>query len=117
MSEFSLPTSLNQKLSPLTPQTQQLQLIQIIAWMLQHKLLVQLHTYVHLMPGIKGHSVGVCSKISNQRSTPKELCSKSHEDSYSSEPTQANQYSSKSELTILKSVNSIFFLSLSLSRG
>lgn len=54
MSEFSLPTSLSQKLTPLVPQLQQRQLIQMIAWMLQHRLLFQLHTYIHFMPGSNG---------------------------------------------------------------
>lgn len=70
MSDFSLPTSLNQKLSPLIPQTQQKQLVQMIAWMLQHRLLLQLHTYVHLMPSSVGHPVE-CVKKASARSTPK----------------------------------------------
>uniref|UniRef100_A0A1B6E1R3 GATOR complex protein NPRL3 n=1 Tax=Clastoptera arizonana TaxID=38151 RepID=A0A1B6E1R3_9HEMI len=56
MSDFSLPTSLRQKVNPLNQPMQQNQLLQIIIWLLQHRLLVQLHTYTYFMPTDKGLS-------------------------------------------------------------
>ncbi|KAG5888473.1 hypothetical protein JTB14_022103 [Gonioctena quinquepunctata] len=50
ISEFSLPTSLGQKCNPLCHPSQQSQLVQTIIWMLQHHLLMQLHTYIQYMP-------------------------------------------------------------------
>ncbi|XP_041035501.1 LOW QUALITY PROTEIN: GATOR complex protein NPRL3 [Carcharodon carcharias] len=49
LSKFSLPTSLSQFKNPLAPAVQEAQLVQMVIWMLQHRLLVQLHTYVCLM--------------------------------------------------------------------
>ncbi|KAK6642301.1 hypothetical protein RUM44_014024 [Polyplax serrata] len=72
MSDFSLPTSLSQKLSPLVPQSERRQLTQIIAWMLQHRLLFQLHTYIHLMPGPEGHPVN-SEKLAARNATEKPL--------------------------------------------
>ncbi|KAJ8927611.1 hypothetical protein NQ314_019904 [Rhamnusium bicolor] len=54
ISEFSLPTSLGQKCNPLCHPSQQSQLVQTIIWMLQHHLLLQLHTYVQYMPTDNG---------------------------------------------------------------
>jgi len=48
LSEFSLPSSLSQRVSPLDSQQQHSQLVCMIVWMLQHRLLLQLHTYIHL---------------------------------------------------------------------
>ncbi|XP_033023257.1 GATOR complex protein NPRL3 isoform X1 [Lacerta agilis] len=49
LSKFSLPVSLSEFKDPLAPPVQETQLIQMIVWMLQHRLLVQLHTYACLM--------------------------------------------------------------------
>ncbi|XP_059499186.1 GATOR complex protein NPRL3 isoform X3 [Stegostoma tigrinum] len=49
LSKFSLPTSLSQFKNPLAPPMQEAQLVQMVIWMLQHRLLIQLHTYVCLM--------------------------------------------------------------------
>ncbi|XP_037363752.1 GATOR complex protein NPRL3 isoform X2 [Talpa occidentalis] len=49
LSRFSLPVSLSEFRSPLAPPVQETQLIQMVVWLLQHRLLVQLHTYVRLM--------------------------------------------------------------------
>ncbi|CAH1967759.1 unnamed protein product [Acanthoscelides obtectus] len=54
ISEFSLPTSLGQKCNPLCHPSQQSQLIKTIIWMLQHHLLIQLHTYIQYMPTENG---------------------------------------------------------------
>jgi len=47
MAEFSLPVSLSQHGNLTHLADQQTQLLQIIIWMLQHNLLMQLHTYVY----------------------------------------------------------------------
>ncbi|XP_027626821.1 GATOR complex protein NPRL3 isoform X2 [Tupaia chinensis] len=49
LAKFSLPVSLSEFRSPLAPPVQETQLVQMVLWMLQHRLLVQLHTYVCLM--------------------------------------------------------------------
>ncbi|XP_008849010.1 GATOR complex protein NPRL3 isoform X1 [Nannospalax galili] len=49
LAKFSLPVSLSEFRSPLAPPAQETQLIQMVVWMLQHRLLIQLHTYVCLM--------------------------------------------------------------------
>ncbi|XP_036683259.1 GATOR1 complex protein NPRL3 isoform X4 [Kogia breviceps] len=49
LAKFSLPVSLSEFRNPLAPAVQETQLIQMVVWMLQHRLLVQLHTYVCLM--------------------------------------------------------------------
>ncbi|XP_072884345.1 GATOR1 complex protein NPRL3 [Hemitrygon akajei] len=49
LSKFSLPTSLSQFKNPLAPPMQEAQLVQMVIWMLQHRLLTQLHTYVCLL--------------------------------------------------------------------
>ncbi|XP_062036886.1 GATOR1 complex protein NPRL3 isoform X3 [Lepus europaeus] len=49
LSKFSLPVSLSEFRNPLAPPVQETQLIQMVVWMLQHRLLIQLHTYVCLM--------------------------------------------------------------------
>ncbi|XP_066239185.1 GATOR1 complex protein NPRL3 isoform X5 [Saccopteryx leptura] len=62
LAKFSLPVSLSEFRNPLAPPVQEVihahgtplfpcltQLIQMVVWMLQHRLLVQLHTYVCLM--------------------------------------------------------------------
>lgn len=54
ISDFSLPTSISQKLNPLSQPQQQTQLVKIIIWLLKNHLLLQLHTYVQYMPTVHG---------------------------------------------------------------
>lgn len=54
MSEFSLPSSIGQKISPLLGSQAQNQLIRTVVWMLRHRLLLQLHTYVYFMATSRG---------------------------------------------------------------
>ncbi|XP_058789969.1 GATOR complex protein NPRL3 isoform X2 [Phymastichus coffea] len=56
ISEFSLPTSISQKLNPLSQPQQQTHLVKIIIWLLKNHLLLQLHTYVQYMPTVHGRS-------------------------------------------------------------
>lgn len=56
ISEFSLPTSLGQKCNPLCLPSQQSELVKMIIWMLQHHLLMQLHTYIQYLPEKTPHN-------------------------------------------------------------
>lgn len=49
LAKFSLPVSLAEFRSPLEAPAQEVQLIQMVVWMLQRRLLIQLHTYVCLL--------------------------------------------------------------------
>ncbi|XP_060642677.1 GATOR1 complex protein NPRL3 isoform X2 [Anolis sagrei] len=49
LSKFSLPVFLSDFKDPLAPPVQETQLIPMVVWMLQHRLLIQLHTYACLM--------------------------------------------------------------------
>ena len=49
MSEFSVPVSISQRRSPLATPEQETEEVQVIVWMLQHHLLIQLHTYVQIV--------------------------------------------------------------------
>lgn len=63
ISEFSLPTSIGHLTTPLQNPSKQGTLVQMVLWMLQHHLLMQLHTYVQFMPTDHGECGvnGVCS--------------------------------------------------------
>ncbi|XP_014664612.1 PREDICTED: nitrogen permease regulator 3-like protein isoform X2 [Priapulus caudatus] len=64
MEDFSLPTQLREQGNPLGLPHQQVQQVQTVVWMLQHRLLVQLHTYVFLVP-----TSGPSSLLIKSRST------------------------------------------------
>ncbi|XP_034297263.1 GATOR1 complex protein NPRL3 isoform X3 [Pantherophis guttatus] len=49
LSKFSWPVSLSELKDPLAPAIQETHLIRMVAWMLQHRLLIQLHSYACLM--------------------------------------------------------------------
>ncbi|KAM4631891.1 GATOR1 complex protein NPRL3 isoform 2-T6 [Discoglossus pictus] len=49
LAKFSLPVSLSEFKNPLSPPGQEPHLIQMVIWMLQHRLLIQIHTYVCLL--------------------------------------------------------------------
>lgn len=104
MSDFSLPTSLNQKLTPLIPQSEQKQLIQMIAWMLQHRLLFQLHTYVHLMPTMEGHPARDHKKLLCSTSTSNEHLSRTPSDFDVNGESSLTLYEIKNEVPTLKTV-------------
>lgn len=54
ISDFSLPTSIGHLTTPLHQPARQGILAQMVLWMLQHHLLMQLHTYVQFMPSEHG---------------------------------------------------------------
>ena len=49
MAEFSVPVSLSQRRSPLASPEEESEEIRVIIWLLQHHLLIQLHTYVQIV--------------------------------------------------------------------
>jgi len=44
-------------MNPLNHPQHQSQLVQMVVWLLQHRLLLQLHTYVYFMPTASGLSL------------------------------------------------------------
>lgn len=64
ISDFSLPTSIGHLTTPLQHPSRQGRLAQMVLWMLQHHLLMQLHTYVQFMPSSEKPSANERSGIS-----------------------------------------------------
>uniref|UniRef100_A0A182JJY2 GATOR complex protein NPRL3 n=1 Tax=Anopheles atroparvus TaxID=41427 RepID=A0A182JJY2_ANOAO len=54
ISDFSLPTSIGHLTTPLQHPARQGRLAQMVLWMLQHHLLMQLHTYVQFVANLDG---------------------------------------------------------------
>lgn len=54
MSEFSFPTSLQYKMCPVEDKSSSSTMVQILIWLLQHKILLQYHMYIYFMPSDKG---------------------------------------------------------------
>ncbi|XP_077525983.1 GATOR complex protein Nprl3 isoform X1 [Haemaphysalis longicornis] len=50
MSKFSLPASLSQLNDPMDIKYERKRLLQMVVWMLQERVLMQLHTYIYLVP-------------------------------------------------------------------
>ncbi|XP_053210964.1 GATOR complex protein NPRL3-like isoform X2 [Panonychus citri] len=63
LSEFSLGTSIDQLRNPLHNSDQHIQLVNQIIWLLKHRLITQLHTYVYLLPVDSSSSVKKKSNI------------------------------------------------------
>uniref|UniRef100_A0A1A7X9F7 GATOR complex protein NPRL3 n=1 Tax=Iconisemion striatum TaxID=60296 RepID=A0A1A7X9F7_9TELE len=81
LAKFSLPVSLAEFRSPLEAPAQEAQLIQMVVWMLQRRLLIQLHTYVCLLispsedePGLKEEELPLAARVGGRSlSTPSAL--------------------------------------------
>ncbi|XP_010778326.1 GATOR1 complex protein NPRL3 isoform X1 [Notothenia coriiceps] len=81
LAKFSLPVSLAEFRNPLEAPAQEAQLIQMVVWMLQRRLLIQLHTYVCLLvppsedePGWKDEDLPLASRVGGRSlSTPSAL--------------------------------------------
>ncbi|XP_033998567.1 GATOR complex protein NPRL3 isoform X3 [Trematomus bernacchii] len=81
LAKFSLPVSLAEFRNPLEAPAQEAQLIQMVVWMLQRRLLIQLHTYVCLLvppsedePGLKDEDLPLASRVGGRSlSTPSAL--------------------------------------------
>ncbi|XP_063286299.1 GATOR1 complex protein NPRL3 isoform X2 [Pelobates fuscus] len=65
LAKFSLPLSLSEFKNPLSPPGQETNLIQMVIWMLQHRLLIQIHTYICLLVPPSEDS-----SLSNDEDTP-----------------------------------------------
>ncbi|XP_067088775.1 GATOR complex protein NPRL3 isoform X2 [Osmerus mordax] len=81
LAKFSLPVSLAEFRNPLDAPVQEAQLIQMVVWMLQHRLLIQLHTYVCLLvppgeeePGLREEELPPTARVGGRSlSTPSAL--------------------------------------------
>uniref|UniRef100_A0A668AUF1 GATOR complex protein NPRL3 n=1 Tax=Myripristis murdjan TaxID=586833 RepID=A0A668AUF1_9TELE len=81
LAKFSLPVSLAEFRNPLEAPVQEAQLIQMVVWMLQHRLLIQLHTYVCLLvppsedePGLRDEDPPLAARVGGRSlSTPSAL--------------------------------------------
>lgn len=82
LAKFSLPVSLSEFRNPLEAPAQEAQLIQMVVWMLQQRLLIQLHTYVCLLvppseeeePTVKDEDVPLATRVGGRSlSTPSAL--------------------------------------------
>ncbi|XP_027897385.1 GATOR1 complex protein NPRL3 isoform X5 [Xiphophorus couchianus] len=81
LAKFSLPVSLAEFRNPLEAPAQEAQLIQMVVWMLQRRLLIQLHTYVCLLispsedePTPKGEELPLAARVGGRSlSTPSAL--------------------------------------------
>ncbi|EEC18189.1 conserved hypothetical protein [Ixodes scapularis] len=79
MSKFSLPTTLSQLNDPMDLKNERKQLLQILVWMLQERVLMQLHTYVYLVPteqphGFLGSRPFLADPHAAQRPATSQLC-------------------------------------------
>lgn len=87
ISDFSLPTSIGHLTTPLQHPARQGRLAQMVLWMLQHHLLMQLHTYVQFMPSYEKPSNDTSGlSLSDFASTPKQAIPQSPEKSPKSDP-------------------------------
>uniref|UniRef100_A0A8D3D9Y9 GATOR complex protein NPRL3 n=1 Tax=Scophthalmus maximus TaxID=52904 RepID=A0A8D3D9Y9_SCOMX len=81
LAKFSLPVSLAEFRNPLEAPAQEAQLIQMVVWMLQRRLLIQLHTYVCLLvppsedePGLRDEDLPLAARVGGRSlSTPSAL--------------------------------------------
>ncbi|KAG5832170.1 hypothetical protein ANANG_G00288250 [Anguilla anguilla] len=81
LAKFSLPVSLSEFRNPLEAPVQEAQLIQMVVWMLQRRLLIQLHTYVCLLvppsedePGARDDELSLAARVGGRSlSTPSAL--------------------------------------------
>ncbi|XP_056608635.1 GATOR complex protein NPRL3 isoform X3 [Triplophysa dalaica] len=81
LAKFSLPVSLSEFRNPLDAPVHEAQLIQMVVWMLQHRQLYQLHTYVCLMvppieeePGLQEEELPIVTRLTGRSlSTPSAL--------------------------------------------
>ncbi|KAK1164884.1 GATOR complex protein NPRL3-like isoform X3 [Acipenser oxyrinchus oxyrinchus] len=74
LAKFSLPVSLSEFKNSLAPPVQEAQLIQMVIWMLQHRLLMQLHTYVCLLAAPAEEKLPLAARVGGRSlSTPSAL--------------------------------------------
>ncbi|CAL1294173.1 unnamed protein product [Larinioides sclopetarius] len=96
LSQFSLPISLSELDNPMSSSYQQAQRVQMVIWMLQHRLLTQLHTYVYLIPSERASSsIQNGELIEDTMRTAKTLESSDLSSSYQSEESLLSPSHSK----------------------
>ncbi|XP_055952806.1 GATOR complex protein NPRL3-like isoform X1 [Argiope bruennichi] len=96
LSQFSLPISLSELDNPMSSSYQQAQRVQMVIWMLQHRLLTQLHTYVYLIPSERASSsIQNGELIEDTTRTAKTLESSDLSSSYQSEESLLSPSHSK----------------------
>ncbi|GFS38048.1 GATOR complex protein NPRL3 [Trichonephila inaurata madagascariensis] len=96
LSQFSLPISLSELDNPMNSSYQQAQRVQMVIWLLQHRLLTQLHTYVYLIPPERASSsVQNGELIEDTSRTIKTLESSDLSSSYQSEESLLSPSHSK----------------------
>ncbi|CAN8002936.1 unnamed protein product [Ixodes hexagonus] len=101
MSKFSLPTTLSQLNDPMDLKNERKQLLQILVWMLQERVLMQLHTYVYLVPTEQPHGfLGSRPFLADHHAAQRPATSQSDfsgsvpsEDSMVGSPSQSSQSS------------------------
>lgn len=87
ISDFSLPTSIGHLTTPLQHPARQGRLAQMVLWMLQHHLLMQLHTYVQFMPSYEKPSNDTSGlSLADFAASPKPSSQQSPEKSPKSDP-------------------------------
>ncbi|XP_058461802.1 GATOR complex protein NPRL3 isoform X2 [Malaya genurostris] len=69
ISDFSLPTSIGHLTTPLQHPARQGRLAQMVLWMLQHHLLMQLHTYVQFITSYDEENITFASEDDHLRET------------------------------------------------
>lgn len=104
ISDFSLPTSIGHLTTPLQHPARQGRLAQMVLWLLQHHLLMQLHTYVQFMPSYDKPSTDSGLALTDFVSSPKRLTIQSPEKSPKSDPldvpgSYANDFPSSKSFT------------------
>lgn len=109
LSQFSLPTALSQLTSPLNLPQQQAQQIQMVVWMLQHRLLMQHHTYINLICSSKMKSHNNIQENNHQYPSmeePLSLGHGSHSGSGSPFPSEESLTTSPNQPTPISEISS-----------
>ena len=71
LSEYSMPSRLSQKVTPFSAHHQLPTKVQVLVWLLQRRLLMQLHCYVFFTPTMRAPSGGLAP--GSRQSTPDSL--------------------------------------------
>ena len=71
LSEYSMPSTLSQKVTPFSAHHQLPTKVQVLVWLLQRRLLMQLHCYVFFTPSMRLPSGGLAP--GSRQSTPDSL--------------------------------------------
>jgi nitrogen permease regulator 3-like protein len=103
ISDFSLPTSIGHLTTPLQHPARQGRLAQMVLWMLQHHLLMQLHTYVQFMPSYEKPSNDLTGLKMTEFSPKQTSVSQSPQKSPKSDPLDVPNGSFSSQMNQMSS--------------